>query len=193
MKKKSIYLVLLVMLVATALTSYYYNRNYIFFNRNQEILENKYTESKPKATKSIELKKPVPTKLIIPKIRFNQSLTYAKGDNKSQEQALKNGAVHYGKTPLPGQKGNVIIGGHYVSYVFKNLNKLKAGDSVELKAGSLTFKYKVIETKNIKEDKLKEVMAYGEGKERLLTLYTCVYPSRVTKKRFLVIAKQISP
>jgi len=193
MKNKTTYIVLLVMLVATALTFYYYNRNYIYFNKKQKILEKNYTESKPKTAKRFELTKPVPTKIFIPKIRFNQSLTYAKSDIKSQEQALKNGAVHYGGTPLPGQKGNMIIGGHYVSYVFKNLNKLRAGDSVELRTISLTFKYKVIETKSIAETKLKEVMAYGEGKERLLTLYTCVYPSRVTKKRFLVIAKQISP
>ncbi len=50
------------------------------------------------------------------------------------ESALQAGAGHYENTPLPCEAGNVAIAGHRTTYgkPFSNLDKLKAGDTIEL-------------------------------------------------------------
>jgi sortase A len=48
--------------------------------------------------------------------------------------ALRAGAGHYPQTPLPCESGNVAIAGHRTTYgkPFGNLDRLKAGDTIEL-------------------------------------------------------------
>lgn len=48
--------------------------------------------------------------------------------------ALRAGAGHYPQTPLPCETGNVAIAGHRTTYgkPFGNLDRLKAGDTIEL-------------------------------------------------------------
>ncbi len=48
--------------------------------------------------------------------------------------ALRAGAGHYPQTPLPCETGNVSIAGHRTTYgkPFGNLDRLKAGDTIEL-------------------------------------------------------------
>lgn len=173
--------------IAAAIIFYPYYR----YQKKQFALSNKYenTDYKKLAT----IRGPVPTKLIIEKVDFNQNVIFAKGDLQSQMKALKSGPTHYGGTAYPGQKGNILIGGHYVWYTFKYLNRLKKGDVIKLSTASQDYVYKVKETRIVKEDTLNEVINYGEDKKKLLTLYTCEYPSRITKKRFLVISEQVSP
>jgi sortase A len=48
--------------------------------------------------------------------------------------ALRAGAGHYPQTPLPCESGNVAIAGHRTTYgkPFGNMDRLKAGDTIEL-------------------------------------------------------------
>ena len=194
MNKKNIIIYLILILVLLVIAYFfYYNRNFVHYKVKQQKLENIFTDSKHLVIKTAQVDKPVPTKLIIPKIDFKLFVIYAKGDIKSQMQALRDGPVHYGGTALPGQKGNILIGGHYVWYTFKYLNKLKIHDLVKLQVPGQSFKYKVIKTIFVKEDQLEQVKKYGNKKERLLTLYTCVYPSKITHKRIIVVCKQFYP
>ncbi len=167
---------------------------YLSYLFDQNKLDAKFTSYKPKTKFPKKyLVKPMPTKLVIPKMKFNQSIVYASSNMRAQMQALRKGPTHYGGTALPGQIGNVIIGGHYISYTFKYLNTLKKDHEIELKTPIANFKYKVIKTEVVNENALNVVKDYGKKNDRLLTLYTCVYPSNITKSRFLVVAKQIKP
>ncbi len=169
----------------------------IYYQLDQNKLEQEFVSYKPKKVKvkipKRQLNKPMPTKLIIPKMKFDQSIVYASSNMQAQMQALRKGPTHYGGTALPGQIGNVIIGGHYISYTFKYLNTLKKDHEIELKTPIANFKYKVIKTEVVNENALNVVKEYGKKNDRLLTLYTCVYPSNITKSRFLVVAKQTYP
>ena len=167
---------------------------YLSYLFDQNKLDAKFTSYKPKTKFPKKyLVKPMPTKLVIPKMKFNQSIVYASSNMRAQMQALRKGPTHYGGTALPGQIGNVIIGGHYISYTFKYLNTLKKDHEIELKTPIANFKYKVIKTEVVNENALNVVKDYGKKNDRLLTLYTCVYPSNITKSRFLVVAKQTYP
>lgn len=57
--------------------------------------------------------------------------------------ALRAGAGHYPKTPLPCEAGNVAIAGHRTTYgkPFANLDRLKTGDAIilETPVGSCTY------------------------------------------------------
>lgn len=192
-KKILLFLCIFVFAIIAIVLSYYYTKDYVFYKVKQQKLENTFTKSKQITTYRVQVNKPVPTKLIIPKINIKQYVIYAKGNLASQMKALKSGPVHYGGTALPGQNGNILIGGHYVWYTFKYLNKLKINDTVKLEVPGQVFKYKIIKTKIVYENRLEEVKRYGSNKKRLLTLYTCVYPSWKTKKRFLAIGEQVYP
>ncbi|TET53602.1 MAG: sortase [Actinobacteria bacterium] len=191
MKKKILIFLSLIFFAVLAYFAYLNYPHFAYF-LDQKKLDRVFSTA-PKKTPKKFLVKPVPTKLVIKKIKFSQNIVYAKRDMASQLKALKKGPTHYGGTALPGQIGNIIIGGHYVSYTFKDLNKVTKGDFIKLLTPIQNFKYKVIETKVVNENALTEVKKYGNKNERLLTLYTCVYPSSITKSRFLAVAKQISP
>jgi|GEM_PF-5105253 len=196
-KRKALSIILLISSVAILGYVAYQKLPQIYYQLDQNKLDREFSSYKPKILKVIipkrQLDKPMPTKLIIPKMKFDQSIVYASSNMDAQMKALKQGPTHYGGTALPGQIGNVIIGGHYVSYTFKYLNTLRVGDTATLSTPIADFKYKIIKTKVVNENALNEVKGYGKKKERLLTLYTCVYPSAITKARHLVVAKQIYP
>lgn len=65
---------------------------------------------------------------------------------------LEEGVVHYGSSPLPGQKGASIILGHSSAYpwykgkygsVFALLGRLKTGDVIKIQNGDKILNYKV--------------------------------------------------
>lgn len=69
------------------------------------------------------------TRLEIPK--FGVDVMVVEGTSLA---ALRAGAGHYPKTPLPGEKGNVAIAGHRTTYgrPFNRLDELAPGDKVIL-------------------------------------------------------------
>ncbi|MGH9069955.1 MAG: class E sortase [Acidimicrobiales bacterium] len=69
------------------------------------------------------------TRIKIPAINVNVVVVQG-----TTETALRAGAGHYANTPLPCEVGNSAIAGHRTTYgkPFANLDKLKAGDKIEL-------------------------------------------------------------
>lgn len=61
---------------------------------------------------------------------------------------LQEGPGHYPDTPLPGAPGTVAIAGHRTTYgaPFREVDKLKAGDMIELDMPYGTVRYAVIDT-----------------------------------------------
>ena len=58
---------------------------------------------------------------------------------------LRKGPGHYPKTPLPGQGGTVAVAGHRTTYgaPFRPVDKLKAGDELEMDMPYGRFSYRV--------------------------------------------------
>ena len=61
------------------------------------------------------------------------------------EAALRAGAGHYPGTPLPGERGNVGVAGHRVTYgrPFHRLDEVRPGDLVELETPFAVHTYRV--------------------------------------------------
>lgn len=83
----------------------------------------------------------------------------------------------YDVTALPGQAGNALLGGHFdwdgSLAVFSRLAELRAGDRIELRAGTdSALVYAVESTVILHEDRpLSEFMGTDDGST--LTLFTC--------------------
>jgi sortase A len=58
---------------------------------------------------------------------------------------LRSGPGHYPKTPLPGEGGTVAVAGHRTTYgaPFRKVDKLKAGDQLEMDMPYGKFNYRV--------------------------------------------------
>jgi sortase A len=79
-------------------------------------------------------------KLRIPKI--DHSSVVVEGTDLSD---LRSGPGHYPKTPLPGEGGTVAVAGHRTTYgaPFRKVDKLKAGDPLEMDMPYGKFHYRV--------------------------------------------------
>jgi sortase A len=101
------------------------------------------------------------------------------------EQLKKGIAQHIG-SPNPGLKGNIIVSAHNDVFVeiFKDLDKLKAGDVVTLFTSQRAYTY-VVRSTQIVEPTQVEVMAPSQN--AILTLISC-YPYLVDNKRIVVTA-----
>jgi sortase A len=62
---------------------------------------------------------------------------------------LRTGPGHYPGTPFPGERGTVAIAGHRTTYgaPFRNIDKLDAGDRIELRMPYGQFTYRVEQTR----------------------------------------------
>ncbi len=62
---------------------------------------------------------------------------------------LRTGPGHYPGTPFPGERGTVAIAGHRTTYgaPFRNIDKLDAGDRIELRMPYGRFTYRVEKTR----------------------------------------------
>ena len=102
--------------------------------------------------------------------------------------ALRAGAGHYPKTPLPCTEGNVAIAGHRTTYgrPFSNVDRLKSGDIVilETPAGSCT--YEVSRAPFLTAPTDFSVVA-NDPTSSTLTLTTC-HPKGSAKERLIVKA-----
>jgi LPXTG-site transpeptidase (sortase) family protein len=112
--------------------------------------------------------------------------------------ALRRGPVHYGTTAMPGQVGNVVIIGHSsgqlwapgdYKFVFTLLDKLQAGDTINIGYNGILYTYKVTDTAVIKPTDF-SILTQTSFPE--LTLVTCT-PVGTSTNRLVVHAKQISP
>jgi sortase A len=104
--------------------------------------------------------------------------------------ALRAGAGHYPQTPLPCEAGNVSIAGHRTTYgkPFGNLDRLKAGDTIELTTPIGGCVYQLTKAPFIVEPTDMSVLeATGD---RTVTLTTC-HPKGSAAQRLIVQAKWV--
>ena len=109
--------------------------------------------------------------LNIPKINLSQPI-YAKG---SEESDIDKNIIFIGDSDTPVTKnGNVIIAGHSgastVSF-FKNLYKLKNGDTIYLEYKNIIYEY--IITKKYTVKKTGKIEIIRDYNSKTLTLITC--------------------
>jgi sortase A len=103
---------------------------------------------------------------------------------------LPKGPGHYPDTPLPGAPGTVAIAGHRTTYgaPFRQIDKLRKGDPIELAMPYGTVKYEVIETRIVAPS-----ATYVTRRRSFdqLVLTAC-HPLYSAKQRIVVFAREVS-
>jgi sortase A len=99
--------------------------------------------------------------------------------------ALRAGAGHYPQTPLPCESGNVAIAGHRTTYgkPFGNLDRLKAGDTIELTTPIGGCVYQI--TKAPFPVSPNDLSVLDATADRTVTLTTC-HPKGSAAQRLIV-------
>ncbi len=107
------------------------------------------------------------TRIIIPKINLNQVVV-----SGVDPQSLKNGPGYYPGSPNPGEKGNLAIAGHRVTYThpFYRLDELEPGDKIILETIQVSYEYKVVAKKILDP---KDISMLQPTDDARLTLTTC--------------------
>lgn len=135
----------------------------------------------------------------IPKISVDVPMVWSKSDDEaSLLKDLENGVVLYPKTASVGQSGNAVISGHSSNYVwakgdynhiFKDLNNLIVGDTVDVKTiqknGRVISYHYQISGKTITSPDDPKI--FDATPEPTLTLSTC-WPLGTNLKRLIVKA-----
>ena len=127
-------------------------------------------------------------RLLVPK--YDIDLYVLEG---SSGRTLAFGPGHMINTPLPGQNGNSVIGGHRDTH-FKFLQDLKVGDLIVIEtADGRKIQYQVFVRSIVDHRDTEQVLSQGEEE---LTLVTC-YPFDAIVAggplRFVVEARPITP
>ena len=114
---------------------------------------------------------------------INVDAPVVKGDDC---EALKTGVGLNAESGLPGKPGNVILSGHndIFGQVFRELDRLKAGDEVLILTEKNAYTYVVTGTQIVQPSQV-EVMRQTE--DSTLTLISC-YPYLVDTQRIVVSA-----
>lgn len=88
---------------------------------------------------------------------------------------LDKGPGHWPGTAMPGQVGNVVVGGHRVSHdrPFRNIDKLVAGDQVIFTTDDGRFTYRVTGTEIVTPDAIRII---DQTPEATATLFACTPP-----------------
>ena len=102
-------------------------------------------------------------------------------------EALRAGAGHYPNTPLPGERGNVAIAGHRVTYgrPFRHMDRIVRGDRIELETPVGTYVYVVTRGPFVVEPK--DLSVLEQDQRAMLTLTTC-NPVHSARERLVVQA-----
>jgi sortase A len=104
---------------------------------------------------------------------------------------LRKGVGHYKGSYLPGQKGQIVFSGHRDT-VFRNMGKVKIGDTIKVKMPNGTFNYKITHTKIVDSKDTSIITLQHQEEELILT--TC-YPFRYVgnaPNRYIVYAKPVN-
>ena len=106
--------------------------------------------------------------------------------------ALKAGAGHYPKTPLPGEPGNVAIAGHRTTYgkPFNRMDELKRGDRVILTTPLGRHVYEIETSPRVVEPDDWSVIRRFPRKGSFLTLTSC-HPEGSADYRISVRARLV--
>jgi sortase A len=120
--------------------------------------------------------------------RLGLNAIFVQGDSP---RILRRAVGHISDTPLPGERGNVVLTGHRDSF-FRPLRDIQGGDTIQLKTLEGEFAYQVDWTKVVLPNDVEVLRPSGEN---ILTLVTCFpfYYVGPAPKRFVVRAHQIEP
>jgi sortase A len=141
------------------------------------------------------------SKIIIPKINLEVPVVYGLKtvEEKSIQNALEDGVVHYAASPEPGEIGNSVIVGHSSNnilnsgkykFAFVLLNRLNIEDTFFIHKDGVRYTYKIFDTKVVPPT---DVSVLGPSdRENSITLITCDPPG-TSINRLIVVAEQISP
>lgn len=127
--------------------------------------------------------------LSIPKVSLNQAMVEVNGSD------LKNHAIHYPGSALPGEYGNTIVFGHSALpqfyrpgnplTIFNSLTKVKIGDEINVLFDSISYKYIIRNIKEVDPSQIDVLFQHFDRHE--LTLVTCV-PLGTYWRRLVIIA-----
>lgn len=97
------------------------------------------------------------------------------------------GVGHWPGTALPGQQGNMVLGGHRTAATrpFYDIQKLSVGDAIRIVRGGRTYTYTVSGTKIVKPT---ATWILKQTPDSTLTLFTC-HPRGSIRQRYVVTAK----
>jgi sortase A len=100
---------------------------------------------------------------------------------------LDKGPGHWPGTALPGQVGNVVVGGHRTSHdrPFRNIDQLVPGDEIIYTTDAGRFVYRVTGTEVVTPDRIDII---NQTQRSTTTLFAC-HPPGSTKYRYIVYAE----
>lgn len=104
---------------------------------------------------------------------------------------LRRAVGHIPGTPLPGEAGNVALAAHRDT-IFRPLQKIKAGDEIDLRTAAGVLQYRVRSTEIVGPNDVRVLESRGRNE---LTLVTC-YPFYLVghaPDRFVVQAEETAP
>ena len=118
----------------------------------------------------------------IPKIGLSRALW--EGVSLS---TLDRGPGHWPGTAMPGQVGNVVIGGHRVSHdrPFRNIDQLVPGDQILMTFAGVQNVYTVTGAQVVSPN---DIWVIDQTAEHTATLFAC-HPPGSTRERYVVFAK----
>lgn len=136
----------------------------------------------------------LPTRVVVPGAGIDAPIAevgvVADGGRPTWETAWHAVGHHYDSS-LPGQPGNMVLTGHVSvadrgnAAFFSKLDKLAAGDEVEVYSGDQVYRYAVSSISTVAPNAVK-VLRSGEG--ATVTLITCTHD---LKHRLVVVAKLV--
>lgn len=99
---------------------------------------------------------------------------------------LKKGVGYWPGTALPGRRGNLVLGGHRVTWPnpFKYIEKIQVGDKILINYRNVRYLYVVTKTFIVKP---KDTWIVRQGTGHVLTLFAC-HPRGTYKFRYVVRA-----
>lgn len=140
-----------------------------------------------------------PDQIVIPKLGVTAPIVFEPSIAEQAIQvALRDGVVHYAGTALPGEPSNSVIVGHSSNdwwepgnykFIFANLDKLDAGDQIQINYQKKRYVYQVAGKKVVEPT---EVSVLQPTADPILTLITCTPPG-TSWKRLIITANQIEP
>ena len=120
-------------------------------------------------------------RLIIPRLRVNQKMYLGITDRE-----FDIGVGKWPGTPVAGDPGNIVIGGHRTEAKrpFYNIDKLRRGDVITLVEGKKRVRYKVTNKMIVKPNAM---WVTKQSTKATLTLFSC-HPKGSTKQRYIIRA-----
>ncbi len=114
-------------------------------------------------------------------------------EGRDAKASLRRGAWRLPGTSTPDRGGNTVLGGHRWLYrppsarTLYNLDKLQAGDPVEVDWRGTTYRYRVRESKVVTPEQIEILQATTDD---ILTIFTCT-PLFSSAQRLVVIAERV--